>query len=106
MNKFHILNVQNNDVSYFMRCYFNDIFGSTLFLLFLNLVYSFLFPKYVVRFYHVEILMLICGVLWEYFTPLYRSDTTTDIIDVFAYLLGGVIYWYILGRKYFKKQDV
>lgn len=106
MNQFHILNDQNDSVAYFMRCYFNDIFGSTIFLLFLNLVHSFLIKKNVVSFYHVELLMLICGVLWEFLTPLYRSDTTTDIIDIFAYLLGGVIYWYILGRKYFKKQDI
>lgn len=88
-------------VSYFMRCYFNDIFGCSVFLLYVSIVLSFMNKAFVIRLYHVELFTLICGILWEYITPLYRSDTTSDIYDIGAYMLGGLIYWYLLGGRSF-----
>jgi hypothetical protein len=47
------------------------------------------------RYWYVVLLMLGCGVFWEYITPIYREDTTTDVLDLVAYELGGLIYWII-----------
>ena len=88
-------------VPYFMRCYFNDIFGCSVFLLYIGIILSFMKKAFVIRLYHVELFTLICGILWEYITPLYRADTTSDIYDIGAYMFGGLIYWYLLGGRTF-----
>ena len=33
---------------------------------------------------------------WEYVTPLYRKKSVSDWLDVFAYVLGGITYWFIV----------
>lgn len=99
-NKYHILSFCNMYVAYFMSCYFNDIFGSTILLLLIGIVLSF-HKKIKLKLYHVELFMLFCGIIWEFVTPLYRPDATTDIIDIFAYLLGGILFWYVFGGKAF-----
>lgn len=40
-----------------------------------------------------------CGISWEYVTPLYRKDTTTDVWDIFAYMIGDLIFWFIYQRR-------
>lgn len=35
--------------------------------------------------------LLLCGLFWEYVTPLYRPDSVSDPWDVAAYLLGGLL---------------
>lgn len=104
LNKYHILSFCNKYVAYFMSCYFNDIFGSTILLLLIGIVLSF-YKKIKLKLYQVELFMLFCGIVWEFITPLYRSDTTTDIIDLLAYLLGGILFWYTFGGKaYFSNE--
>ena len=99
LNKYHILYCDDGTIMYFMRCDFNDIFGSVVFLLILALVLSILHIKINVKLLHVLIFMLFIGILWEYVTPLYRSDTTTDVFDIFAYLSGALLFWYVFGGK-------
>ncbi len=40
-------------------------------------------------------LSLAAGFFWEYITPLYRASTT-DILDLMAYALGGILYFGVL----------
>lgn len=35
--------------------------------------------------------LLLCGLFWEYVTPLYRPDSVSDPWDVATYLLGGLL---------------
>ena len=36
-----------------------------------------------------------CGTIWEYVTPLFRKNTVSDIGDIVAYMIGGIVYWLI-----------
>ncbi len=92
-NKYHIIVFDNLYVAYFMRCYFNDIVGSVA-MLFVMRVLLLPFNKPApLKLYHIEVFMFLCGIFWEFVTPLYRKDTTTDILDIIAYMVGGAIYW-------------
>ncbi|MBP3330820.1 MAG: hypothetical protein J6L89_08315 [Clostridia bacterium] len=46
-----------------------------------------------IKLWQIELLLLGCGFFWEYITPLFRKETVSDMWDIAAYMLGGVIYW-------------
>ena len=67
-------------IRWFMVCYFNDMVGAITFVSYFNEVF----------------ILCMCGMFWEYVTPLFRKDTISDPCDIIAYLIGGIIYWYLL----------
>ena len=92
--------IQNEYLAYFMICHFNDMIGSVAFLLLHHIVLTCIRINIKLTLLRIELFILCCGLYWEYFTPLYRQSTTTDILDILAYLAGGLIYWAIAGRDY------
>jgi hypothetical protein len=38
----------------------------------------------------------IVGLFWEFITPIYRKGSTTDYVDILAYMVGGATYWMIM----------
>jgi hypothetical protein len=48
-----------------------------------------------VRLRSIFALSIIAGVFWEFVTPLYRTSTT-DILDLLAYTIGGLLYFVVL----------
>lgn len=90
--------VAGGAVGYFLRCYFNDIAGSVTFMSLVNIVLLFLGFREITRLLHTEMLMLGAGIIWEYVTPLFRSDTVSDPFDILAYMLGGFIYRVIVQK--------
>lgn len=95
INKFKIVTADNEHIKYFLNCYLNDILGAIVFLLYLSIVLSFLKKKFTFKLIYVESIILTCGILWEYVTPFYRKDTVSDPIDLFAYIFGGLLFWYV-----------
>ena len=51
-----------------------------------------------IKLWQIELLLFPCGIFWEYITPLFRHNTTTDPCDILAYMIGGFLYW-IIARK-------
>ncbi len=78
-----------------MCCYFNDIIGSITFVSIMNMLC--IIGKYheICKLFYIETIMLAAGLFWEYVTPLFRKNTTSDFFDLFAYLFGGFLYWVI-----------
>lgn len=97
-NKYKVFTIPHADAARFMQCYFNDMMGCAGFLLAVGVVVTFARPVRV-RLYQVLLFTLANGLFWEYVTPLYRTDTTTDVLDLAAYLFGSLIYWYVLGGR-------
>ena len=73
-------------------CWFKDVFGASVFAAYTDLLICCCGKKYIPQLSHILLLMLLSGFFWEVITPLYRSDTVGDPIDVIAYCLGGSIY--------------
>lgn len=97
-NKLHVFHFENQLIMYFLNCYFDDILGNVLFLLLIALAWVHFKPQFQIRLYHVLLLNIVCGLFWEYITPLYRTSTS-DIWDVVAYMVGGLLFWYIFGGR-------
>ena len=99
--------IENETLHWFMNCYFNDILGSITFIAYCNFVFSF-------RSYHmtsliqIEGILFLCGLFWEYVTPLFRPTTVSDPFDLLAYLCGGFLYWagikLYVYRKHIKQK--
>ncbi len=87
----------------FMRWYFNDIVGACAFCAYCDLM-SIVFVKTTMKYFRLILLILIAGLFWEYITPLFRMDTTSDYYDLFAYTLGANIY-YLVGNTLLSLKD-
>lgn len=74
--------------------YFNDTVGAAGFAAYTDLIFSFYAKKFVphISFPKTAVLMLICGIIWEYAVPFFRKDTVSDPLDMIAYIVGGIIY--------------
>lgn len=44
---------------------------------------------------HIFIMMLCCGLFWEYVCPIFLDYSVSDFFDVIAYILGGGLYYCI-----------
>lgn len=86
--------ITENFFHWFMTCYFNDIIGAVAYSAYCDIAFSF-FGKSLNKLYKLGIILFFSGLFWEYVTPVFRSDTVGDFFDIFAYMLGGLIYWKI-----------
>ncbi len=100
-NKAGYIKLADPTLGRLMKGYFNDTFGCVCFLLLISLALTFCVRRRLgFNLIHVELLTLLCGLFWEYVTPLYRPATVSDPFDLVAYLLGGIIFWFVCrGRK-------
>ena len=85
-------------IRWFMSCYFNDTVGGITFMAYCNIVFSFYHRK-MLKLWQIELLMCCCGFFWEYLTPIFRENTVSDVYDIFAYMMGGMIYWAITRKE-------
>lgn len=84
-------------LSYILRYHFNDYLAGIVFLAYLNIILA------ISKYKHIKVLKLsqviftgiLIGTFWEYITPIYKSDSTSDIIDVICYVLGAISYKFI-----------
>lgn len=82
-------------VNYFLHCYFNDVIGGMVVMFCVDLIISLAYTEFYLKYWHVLLIILGCGVFWEYVTPLYRKDSVSDIFDIVAYVVGGILFWKI-----------
>lgn len=88
----------------FMNGYFNDVLAGLLLISFTNLM----FDKINKSFYSllkIEGYLCLVGLFWEYITPLYNQNSTSDPFDILAYMIGGLVYFVII-KKVKKIKDV
>ena len=79
---------------WFMSCYFNDFIGSITFIAYCNVILSFC-NKEMTKLWQILLIIFSAGLFWEYVTPLFRKNTVSDIGDIVAYMIGGIVYWLI-----------
>lgn len=79
--------------SYLLQCHAIDALGGCAFMAYTNLLLDLVKPD--VRFKRptsVLIYMLLCGVFWEAIAPQFVPNSTGDVLDVAAYLIGAFCY--------------
>ena len=93
-------------LKWFMTCYFNDLVGGITFIAYCNSVFYY-YKGMLYKLWRIELLLFLCGIFWEYITPLFRTDTISDPYDIMAYMCGGFIYWIIMfGYKKIKYKRI
>lgn len=78
----------------FLACYFNDMLCGFLIVAYSNFILSFYRGNFYLRkLWHIGLLVLVCGLFWEFVTPVFRQSSIGDPLDIVAYLAGGGVYW-------------
>lgn len=85
-------------LGYLCNCHLNDYIGGIVFCIYLNMLLVFCRRKPVTLLSHLCIIMICVSLLWEYLFPLILPYSTSDILDVAAYMLGTFTY-YMCIRK-------
>jgi len=80
----------------FFNGYFNDLLGAILILAYINLLLS-IFLNYKIKSLKLLIIItVLIAIVWEYVAIFLKPNGVSDILDVFIYLLGCIIYWRII----------
>lgn len=81
--------------SLYVKNHLNDTLGGVLIVSFMNMLASLgrVWKLYLTRMHYILALTFVCGVYWELIAPLYVPNSTSDIYDLGAYMLGGLIYF-------------
>lgn len=79
---------------YFFLYHFNDLLAGILFPAYINLwCIVFRIEYRIDSMFKILLYGTLCSLAWEYIAPLVSSKSTADIVDVFMYILGSMIYY-------------
>lgn len=84
----------------FFICHFNDLICPLFFLSYSNLLLITI-QRELTKIKGIVLLCLIAGLIWEYFTPLIKPSSVSDIVDIICYLVGASLYWFLLTLNNF-----
>jgi hypothetical protein len=78
----------------FLQSYSNDILAGTVIVAYMNILYWLVGKEeYSIRSWPATLaFVFVVGLFWEFVAPLFRADSVTDVLDLLAYLAGGVLY--------------
>lgn len=81
-------------IDYILQCHFNDFIGAIIFCVYTNtiLVIS-KRRKPIFNFWVLLVYMLIIAICWEFLFPIILPYSTSDFLDVIAYLFGTIVYF-------------
>lgn len=102
-NQFIKTRVSIDLMRWFLSCYFNDIIGGITFIAYCNIIFDY-YNKKMANLWQTEFLLFCSGLFWEYITPLFRPNTVTDILDIIAYMIGGLLYWLIIRKDLYENK--
>ncbi len=74
----------------FRRMYFNDLLAMPLILSWSQMLLCSKDIK--LKIWHMISLFVVCSIAWEVITPMLLSYSIPDILDVFAYVIGTLLY--------------
>ena len=102
INKTVIIRYSRGLINYLFRCYFNDFLAGLLIITLINILIILAFSKKIGSFFQTMIIILIIGLFWEYAPNLIKENAVSDLWDIVAYEVGGLLYWIIHkgGKKY------
>lgn len=100
LNRLILKDITEGLIHWFLVCYWNDITGAIAVSAYVDSI-IFHYSRKEIRIWGLIVILLACGIFWEFITPLFRKNSVCDFGDIVAYELGGVIYY--LSNKIYKK---
>ena len=95
LNRFYLIGHSDGFVKYLLRNHFNDFLCGSFFTAYSNI---FLNTKRIMltRLSYILLLCFGAGLVWEFITPLFVKNSTSDWLDILCYMLGGTAYWTVM----------
>lgn len=94
LNEYYIKLYSQGILYYISICYLNDVLASVLFLSYTNIILW--TNKRELK--TLDSIVTVCigtGVIWEYGARYLKDNSTVDMYDFVAYILGGIVYWHL-----------
>jgi len=90
----------------FMLGYFNDCICPLVFLAYSNILLITV-NKMVSRLWILSTITFAAGLVWEFFAPILKANSVTDMRDIVCYQLGTVVYWGLLqlSEWFYRKKN-
>lgn len=92
LNRLILKDITEGLIHWFLVCYWNDITGAIAVSAYVDSI-IFHYSRKEIRIWGLIVILLACGIFWEFITPLFRKNSVCDFWDIVAYMTGGVIYY-------------
>ena len=99
INRLILKNLEIPYIDYLLKNHLGDYIGGIVFCIYLNLIFFIGKRKPINKFGVIIIIMLLVSVLWEYFFPLFLKYSTSDPLDIIAYMLGTITYYLLFYKQ-------
>lgn len=73
-------------------CYFNDLICPIFFLSYSNILLITI-EREINKPFEIILECFLCGIVWEFFAPIIKDNSTTDLYDILFYIMGGIMYY-------------
>ena len=92
-------------VQEFFICFFNDLMAPVFLLAYANIL-AITRNMRIVKLLYIELICLGSGCVWEFLAPVFKKGSVTDVLDLCCYLVGGILYWFIIHVRERKQKYV
>ncbi len=99
INRFILKNLEIPYISYLLKNHLGDYIGGIVFCIYLNVILFIGKRKPINKFGIIFTIMLFVSILWEYFFPLFLKYSTSDLLDIIAYMLGTITYYLLFYKQ-------
>lgn len=104
-NRFFLKKLNIAFIGYVLKNHFNDFLGGFLFCCYVNYILYISNRKMITKFVPLLIFMFFVSLCWEFVFPKFLSYSTSDILDVLAYMLGTITYYFLVVYIDNKKKN-
>lgn len=99
INRFVLKPLELPLFDYILQNHFNDFLGGFIFCCYVNTLMYYNRKKMITNFWFIIISMFCVSISWEFIFPLFLKYSTSDWLDVLAYMLGTLLYYALLNKS-------
>lgn len=98
LNKLWLIPHCSGLLGWFLSCYANDIAAGCAICAWTDLLLSLAQLPRLRTWKQTVPFLLLCGLVWEYLTPIWKASAVCDPLDLIAYQAGGLLWLYYIRR--------
>ena len=99
VNRFILKGLEIQYFDYLIKSHLGDYIGGIVFCIYLNMVLFIGKIKPINKFWIIFTIMLFVSILWEYFFTMFLKNSTSDPLDIIAYMLGTITYFLLFYKQ-------